>query len=166
MEPFEIRTRIFPKDLLAFKYYMFYRRYWILPIVGLVPVIELGLFWLMGQNVNEILGHLVLTVMVFIVLPLVMKFSNQRNYDKASAQFENILYTLTEEGIGIKAEGVDSKMAWQLFHAARETHNYYLLYQNKGAANIIPKRAFANQAVERRFVQILETHLSKKQNKL
>ncbi|MEL7530779.1 MAG: YcxB family protein [Bacteroidota bacterium] len=166
MEVFEIHVRMLAKDLLAFKFYMFYRRYWWFVLIGLVPILEIGLFWLMGQDIQPILGHLVLPVIFFLVLPMVMRISNQRNFNKVRSQLEQVKYSLSEAGVEVKAEGVESKLAWHLLHSLRETSKYYFLFRSKASANVIPKRAFANQAKERMFLQIMQRHLSDKQYKI
>jgi len=166
MEAFELRTRLIPKDLLAFKFYMFYRRYWWFVAIGLIPIIEIGLFLLLGQDIEPILGHLALPVIFFLVFPLIIRINNNRNYAKVRAQLENVSYHLTDDAVEIRAEGIDSKLAWHLLHSLRETNRYYFLFRTKGSANIIPKRAFANQAKERMFLQIMQNQLSPKQYKI
>ncbi|MEM6343913.1 MAG: YcxB family protein [Bacteroidota bacterium] len=166
MESFEIHVRMLAQDLLAFKYYMFYRRYWWFVVIGLLPLFEIGGFWLMGQDIQPILGHLALPVIFFLVLPMVMRISNQRYFNKVRAQLEQVNYRLSAEGVEIKAEGVEAKLAWHLIHSLRETRKYYFLFRTKASANVIPKRSFVNQAKERMFLQIMQRHLSDKQYKI
>ena len=166
MESFEIHVRMLAKDLLAFKFYMFYRRYWWFVLIGLLPIFEIGLFWLTGQDIQPVLGHLVLPVTFFLILPMVMRFSNERNFNKVRAQLEHVKYTLSEDGVEVNAEGIEAKLAWHLIHSLRETNKYYFLYRSRATANVIPKRSFANQAKERMFLQIMQRHLSDQQYKI
>ena len=70
--------------------------------------------------------------------------------------------TFSDEGIAVKTNQIDSKLAWSLYTKVVEGADQYLLIYGKELRmiTIIPKKAFANQIQEDAFRNLVKRHIS------
>ncbi len=133
------------------RYLVNWRRYaW---IIGVAMLFVLAQYFVIGLQALAYLGML----LVFLVL---LYFLVQRSVRKGflmSPQLQAALhYHFTEAGFQVRTEEVENEYTWDMFWRAREVPEWFLLQQNGGVYNYVPKRAFNSLAEEEEFRKFLK----------
>lgn len=84
------------------------------------------------------------------------------HYFRGDAKFRDKYHvTFSDEGIAVKTDQIDSKLAWSLYTKVVEGANQYLLVYGKElrTITIVPKRAFTSQAQEEAFRNLVKRHI-------
>lgn len=112
-------------------------------IIGVALLFVLGQYFLIGAQAFAYLGML----LVFLVLLYFLIQRNVRKMFEISPHLQAALhYHFTETGFQISTEEVTNDYTWDMFWRAREVPDWFLLQQNGGVYNYVPKRAFNSAA--------------------
>ncbi len=95
---------------------------------------------------------LVLSIVMLILIPASVYYSATKNYKTHSRLQETITYEIDNEIIQSTGESFNSEMDWSKMHKVLELNDWFLLYQNKMVANLIPKQAIGEQLYELREI--------------
>ena len=82
---------------------------------------------------------------VFIFFSQIMAFFNVRRMGNDERVYEKIAYKFDLKNIYVKAESFEGYLDWSHIQQVIETKSFFLLYQSKVGASIIPKNAFSDE---------------------
>ncbi|MFM7857429.1 MAG: YcxB family protein [Flammeovirgaceae bacterium] len=77
-------------------------------------------------------------------LPLFTYLSAKTNYKSNKRISETITYEFNDDTIITTGESFNAKLTWEKIYSVTENKNWILIWQNKQVANVIPKRDFLN----------------------
>lgn len=151
----KIDTNIKLKDYIKLMYILTYRR------IGMKFASILGIF-LFTFCIMYFIGiiesaefpwlPIAYSAIIIIVMPLSIYYSAKSNYKTNARLQEKIAYEISDELIRITGESFNSEMTWEKTYKVLELKNWFLFYQNKLVANIIPKECVGNQTQELREI--------------
>jgi len=151
----KIDTNIKLKDYIKLMYILTYRR------IGMKFASILGIF-LFAFCIMYFIGiiessefpwlPIAYSAIIIIVMPLSIYYSAKNNYKTNARLQEKITYEISDELIRITGESFNSEMTWEKTYKVLELKNWFLFYQNKLVANIIPKESVGNQTQELRAI--------------
>ena len=135
------RTLHVPRDLVAAAFaivagcYVAYSYSGALGTIGLVlAVVAALLLAIVGY------GLLILPAVVYSSQPTL-----KQQYD----------LVFSDEGIAFRTAGIDAKLDWSIYRGWLADDEFYVLYHGKRGISVIPRRAFANDSVDRAFCELL-----------
>lgn len=151
----KIETKIEFKDYLRLMYILTYRR------PGMIIASIMGLFmfvftllYLVGiiQSAEFPWLPLAFSLVILLIMPLVIFSSAKKNYKTHGRLQEKITYEISRDIITIIGESFNSQMTWDKTYKVLELNDWFLFYQNKLVANIIPKKFIGAQTQELREI--------------
>jgi hypothetical protein len=80
-----------------------------------------------------------------IMLPAIIYFACKRNMNKMAALRENLVYTINEDKIELKAETMSSSSNWQYVTRLIEREKYFLIRTGAKAFHYLPKDGFQSR---------------------
>jgi hypothetical protein len=111
-----------------------------------------GILFIAYYLLNGLADWFTVFVAVFLLsLPFTVFRSARKNYESMKALHEEIEYVFTEQTISASGQSFNSTMAWETLHKVRESKHFFLLFQNKQAAIMIPKTAFLSETDVNKF---------------
>ena|SRR5690554_2135107 len=151
----KIETNIEFKDYVKLMYNLTYRR------PGMKIASKMGIF-LFAFTIMYFIGivestefpwlPIAFSVLIIFGMPLSVYYSAKKNYNTHARLQEKITYEISDELIKITGESFNSEMSWDKTYKVLELKNWFLFYQNKLVANIIPKEFVGNQTKELREI--------------
>ncbi len=132
-------------------YLINWRRYaW---IIGIAMLFMVGQLFVIGVQALAYLGML----LVFLLLLFFLIRRNIRKGFELSPQMQTPLtYHFHEAGFQIRSGEEENDYTWDMFGRAREVPNWFLLQQNGGVYNYVPKRAFSSENERAEFRKFLQ----------
>lgn len=112
----------------------------IMYFVGLIEATETPIF------------PIAFSIVILFVVPISIYFSSKKNYKTHIRLHEEVSYEITDEAIILTGESFNSEMTWDKTYKVVELRNWFLIYQNKIVANIIPKTSVGNNRNELREI--------------
>ncbi|MBF9251753.1 YcxB family protein [Pontibacter sp. 172403-2] len=88
------------------------------------------------------------TVVVFY-LPFTVYRSARKNFLSHANLQENMTYTFTPEQIIIQGETFNSTTSWDKVYKVQELKGWFLIYQSKQVAHLVPKDTFSPEQIFR-----------------
>jgi len=154
----KIETKLEFKTYLKLMYILTYRKPLVifLTIVGLILIIISGLYFMRISMLFDEPPRLQLAVGIVIVtmLPFSVYRGAKRNFSPDSRLRERTVYEFTDENITINGETFQTVMDWSKTYKILELKNWILIYQNKLAANVLPKSSFGENLNE--FIDLIK----------
>ncbi len=150
-----IETKIELKDYIKLMYILTYRRRGMLfaNIMGLLLFTFTIMYFTGIIESNEFPWMpVVFSVLIVIVMPVSVYFSAKKNYQTHSRLQEKVIYEISEENINITGESFSSEMSWNKTYKVVELKDWFLFYQNKLVANIIPKESIGDHRYKLREI--------------
>ncbi|MBS2213597.1 YcxB family protein [Carboxylicivirga mesophila] len=152
----KIETKIELKDYIKLMFILTYRKGSIIfsSIMGVfLAVITVATLTgdMVGSDGFPVMP-LVLSMVILIVIPASVYYSATKNYNTHSRLQETITYEIDHQLIRSIGESFNSEMDWSKMHKVLELNSWFLLYQNKMVANLIPKQAMGEQRHELREI--------------
>lgn len=150
-----IETKIELKDYIKLMYILTYRRRGMIiaNIMGLLLFIFTIMYFVGVIESNEFPWMpVVFSVLIVIVFPASVYFSAKKNYKTHSRLQEKVIYEINNETINITGESFNSEMTWNKTYKVVELKDWFLFYQNKLVANIIPKQSVGDLRYELRNI--------------
>ncbi|MGV8826727.1 MAG: YcxB family protein [Breznakibacter sp.] len=148
-------TKMEFKDYVKLMYLLTYRRR------GMIFTNIMGLFFLVF-SVMYFIGFIeisefpwlpvVFPIVVLFVVPISIYYSAKKNYNTHARLQEKITYEIDSELIKIYGESFNSEMTWEKTYKVLELNDWFLFYQNKLVANIIPKKFIGDKRYELREI--------------
>ena len=150
-----IETKIELNDYIKLMYILTYRR------LGLIIANIMGLF-LFTFTIMCFVGIIeseefpwmpvAFSILILFIMPSSVYFSAKKNYKTHSRLQEKIIYEIDEETINITGESFSSEMTWNKTYKVVELKDWFLFYQNKLVANIIPKKSIGDDRFKLREI--------------
>jgi c-di-AMP phosphodiesterase-like protein len=140
MEKLTIQTQLSLDDFTKASYHLLYRKLLVKLLTGFgiyILIIDAFTFFTEGQ-----FDWYRIFVGLFLIIgfPLQVKLTAKRNYKSNRRMGERITYEFDKELIQLTGESFNSKMTWGKIYRVTENKDYFLIWQNRQVANIIPKR--------------------------
>lgn len=178
-QPISITHTLDLDDVIAFTAHsrsrmrMFGIRYanWMKVFKILVVFAVLGACWQIYSNVNEYLngGRLRLEVWLpalgfvffgWFYLPIGSRW-RIRKFSQAHQKLpQEIQLLIDDSGVGMRSDSGTSHVLWTSFMNADETKDYFLLYQAKLHAVVVPKRAIAGESQISDIRNMIKAHVN------
>ena len=117
------------------------RRYALIIAVAMLFVI--GQWFLIGVQALAYLGMIIVFLGLFYFM---IQRSVRKGFEMSPHLQANLTYHFTENGFQVRTEEVENDYTWSMFYKAREVPQWFLLHQNGGVYNYVPKRAFNSTA--------------------
>jgi PAS domain-containing protein len=139
-------------------------------ISALFPFVLFGALAVAHTSIVDPLAA-ILIVSPLAVLPAYVHFIAPRKTAQQRARNESahakILFEISDDGVCIKDDYMETLFDWRCFQAALITEGYYFLVsdEKRGAYHFIPRRAFTSEGQERTLNVILEAKLPDVQSK-
>lgn len=120
--------------------------------------ILLALFcWYYSQKESTYFAGFITSIVILIIIFCVtILIVIKRGYKTYLIQ-EQRSYTLDNKAIHIQGKTFDSTIFWTHFVKIKETKKFFLLYQNKKAVTLLPKKPFQKEEINlfRKFIKSL-----------
>ena len=139
-----ITNHITFNDFLKHSFILLLKSKWLFLVILACLYAYIGYVVMAGNTGGNGLStfYLIITLVIFVVIPAVMYFELKKYYTTNKSIKENILYTFTNEGIETKGETFSSKLAWKTLYKIEEMNDMLLLYTDKYIAIRIYKKNF------------------------
>jgi len=113
-------------------------------VVLAFPLFLLGMTVAYGGTASEAFanyGGLMIGLPLFwlVGIPLLTRWTAGRTLRSTPAFQGEIAYSFSESGLDIQSDVATSHLGWGAFTRAIETHEFFLLFQNKAMAVFVPK---------------------------
>ena len=156
-------------NLKDFQKYQFYhtRKFFLLYFWFMVFIASFGMTlfdpaaWLLN-----VLLSLVMSVLAMGLLILLVRFRSKREFISDSLIQQEIQYKLTEDGISQSTKNTNALFEWKSIRSAHKNKKIYRLYVSKNKAVIIHENYFSSKEEEKRFEEIVSSHIPTSSNKL
>lgn len=150
-----IETKVELKDYIKLMYILTYRRRGMIiaNIMGLL-LFSFTIMYFVGiiESAEFPWMPVAFSVLIVVLLPLSVYFSAKKNYKTHSRLQEKVIYEINDDTINITGESFSSEMTWNKTYKVVELNDWFLFYQNKLVANIIPKQSIGNDRYELREI--------------
>ncbi len=151
-QPLSIKTKLTYPEYRAFNLYNLYTRPTgiLLTFIGLMMwgVVLLYLVGYLDTSGQFPLQQLIFAIGMTVLVPGFTIWKTKRIYDSNIRFKEEMVYTFDETWIQVKGESFESKLTWEKMYKIKETKSWFLIYQNKIAANVIPKKGMNAQQLK------------------
>lgn len=163
-----IKTKIQLKDYIKLIYILTYRKW------TMVFILAMGLFnfifcvlYIFGTITSTEFPILpfAFSAIILFVLPISIYYSSSKNYNTHSRLQEEVTYEISDEEIKISGDSFTTEMTWEKTYKVLELNDWFLIYQNKMVANIIPKDSIGESIIELRNIVKEKKIKSKLKNK-
>jgi len=142
-------------DYLKLNYILTYKNKWVIyiSILGLLMLLATGLYysgltpWLYAKD-NPPYFQFFFGIFTLIGIPCSVYFSAKRNFKASERLQEEIEYELTNEKFKLTGSSFSNEMTWDKTYKIQELKNWFLIYQNRKVANLIPKRNLSLEQTE------------------
>lgn len=145
----EIVTHITWEEYRNFAIYSLYKRPVILgvSILGAICALLLAFgFFYPIKELSYFSSPLFFVIFAFL-LPIIIFFNAKRAFTSSSRITEYITYRFEKQWIFLKGQSFETKMSWDKIVKVKETKSWFLIYQTKYLANLIPKTEMTNQQI-------------------
>lgn len=137
-----IKTKIELKDYVKLMYILTYRKWTMVLILSMALFSFIfSAFYILGivESSEFPVFPFVFSSIVLFLLPVSVYYSSRKNYKTNTRLQEEVTYNISEEEIKVRGDSFSSEMTWEKTYKVLELKDWFLIYQNKMAANIIPK---------------------------
>lgn len=131
-------------------------------LAGVGAAVSIAL--LLGGDVADAAPGILLTLLWVAYFSWCLYLGPIRRYRRQKTAHEEQVYRFDEDGVGIDFATGHSQVRWEHFSAIVETRTFYVLRQQASSVfSVIPRRAFATQADEGRFLELVARKLGQKE---
>jgi len=144
-----IESKLIFKDYLKLMYVLTYRKpvIIIITIIGILSLI-MSLLYFGGIKMpykSPPYSQLFFGIVIVFLFPVLIYISAKRMFASSARLQERITYEFTDEIIRVTGESFKSEMDWMKIYKIVELKSWFLIYQNKRAANLIAKETLRDQ---------------------
>jgi len=112
-------------------------------IGGLVFIIHA--VWQQGLSI-QVVPALIFPVL-FLCMPLLNRRAQKKVYAKNTSMHGQLSLEANDEGLHFSGGTFNSTVSWSIFSGFCEDSRSFVLYQNSGVVNIVPKRRLSSEQV-------------------
>lgn len=151
----KFKSRINFNDYFKLNYILTYKNRWAIyiSIVGLLMLAVTVLYY--SGLTPEIFAkgttpyfQLFFGLFTSIGIPISIYFMAKKNFKTSERLQEEIEYDFTNEKFKLTGNSFSSEMTWDKTYKIQELKNWYLIYQNRKVANLIPKSNLSTDQIE------------------
>lgn len=143
------------KDYLKLNYTLTYKSKWIIfiSIIGLLMLLAAGLYysglvpWLYAED-SPPRVPIIFGLFTSIGVPCSVYFTAKRNFKSSERLQEEIEYELTNDKFKMTGSSFSNEMTWDKTYKIQELKHWFIVYQNRKVANLIPKRSLSSEDTE------------------
>lgn len=92
-------------------------------------------------------GKLIGPIVLFVVLPLTIRFKGKKAFG-ANPISKEIIYQINESEVSRMGEDFTTNKSWQKFSKVKETKRWFFLYHNKYAYYLLSKKDMTQKDIE------------------
>ena len=159
----KIKTKILFEDYLRLSYQMTYRNPWVifLSCIGLIMFIGSIMYFVGFKTFSDEAPyfHFIFGIFIVIVLPISIYYGTRKNFRSNKCLHENITYEITDDKLKVVGESFNSELSWDKMYKITEYWKWILIFQNRNAAFLIPKRGFGKELLVFKELIINKTHI-------
>ena len=148
-------TTVSLKEYIKLMYILTYKRGWMIfiTIIGLlmlcVTIIYLsGTLPILFQKDYSPWTNIIFGFLFLVAIPFSVYFSSKRNYFATKRLHEQIEYEFSNETMKLTGESFNTEMKWDQTYKIEELNNWFLIYQSKKTANLIPKTNLTAEQIQ------------------
>ncbi len=141
----KFQSQINLKQYIKLSYILYYKKAFViyLTIAGLIMLITSLLFYAgIASTIykNEPpTFQLILGLFFVFGFPISIYFSAKRNFSSSQRLHEKVEYEFNNENLKMTGESFKTEFNWEKTYKIEELSEWFLIYQNKRVANLIPK---------------------------
>jgi hypothetical protein len=160
MDSLTVKTRITFKQYLNLMILLTVRNGWIIYIfiVGIVmlagSIISFSEQAFSLSDFNSIF-RLLFGLLVVIIMPTSIYFSAKKNFTSNKRLSEDILYEFSADEIKMTGESFINLRKWTQTYKIEELKHWFLIYESKNIANLVPKDCMTNDEADRFRILVL-----------
>ena len=91
---------------------------------------------------------LAIALMLTVLPPFSILRTARKNYDSNKMINEQITYDFDKELVSVTGESFHSKLSWDKLYEVKVTTSWFLIWQNRQVANVIPRRDITDKQIE------------------
>lgn len=142
------------KDMEYFYFSQYTKKFFVKFMIVMAALYALmGLYILISTRDLSTISGLILPLVLFVVVPFMIKSQAKKIYNSSTDQFKNNKYTFEETGVAVKNSTSSANFTWNMVHKIEENKQQVLLFVNSAVAHVLPKRCFNSQEEEQAFLQ-------------
>ncbi len=146
-----IRTKLNLEEYTKLIFTLTYRKPWTIFVTSLgIFMLTLGFlsyFGIMSEKENMTFQFIFGSVLTFLT-PYKVYATAKRNFNSNQRLQEEIEYEFTSEKMKIKGESFNSELEWNKTNRIEELKKWFLIFQSKIIANLIPKENLTELEIE------------------
>lgn len=152
MDNLSITTKLTFEDFRKVNFYFLYRKRAakislvlgiILLLVIITPYVTGTPFWTQFPAIP-----LAIALMLTVVPPYSIFRTARKNYDSNKMINEKITYAFDKDTISVSGESFHSKLSWDKLYEIKVTKTWFLIWQTRQIANVIPRRDISDNQIE------------------
>jgi YcxB-like protein len=94
------------------------------------------------QNFSEDWTNIFFMLFLVLAFPLSINIAAKKNYKTDLRISANFIYEINEELINVTGESFNSQLNWPKCNSVTENKDWFLIWQNRQSAYVLPKRNF------------------------
>lgn len=150
-----IKTKIEFNEYLKLMFFLTYRKGWyiFLSVIGVVFFVNSTLSFTEIFKVNSTidndntLSEFVFGILIVFLLPFLMYLRFKSTYFSNARIQEPIVYEFLNDQMKITGESFNSEADWSKTNKIEETRKWFLIYESKLSAHLIPKRNLSQEQI-------------------
>lgn len=135
--------------------------YGLMAIYGILIVSAVYSLFTQGEWMDGATFPLGLGIYVALLFYVFMPWNARRVFKQQKTLHDPFTMELTEEGLFVDSTRGTLRMAWKDFHKWKINQKLILIYHSERMYNLIPARAFTNDAERQTVLTLIESHLGK-----
>ena len=152
MDNLSITTKLTFDDFRKVNFYFLYRKTaskislvlgTILLLVIIIPYATGTTFWTQFPAIP-----LAIALLLTVLSPYSVFRTARKNYDSNEMINEKITYEFDKDTIAISGESFHSKLSWDMLYEVKLTKTWFLIWQTRQVANVIPRRDITDSQIE------------------
>jgi hypothetical protein len=152
MDKINVTTKLTFEDFRKVNFYFLYRKTGtkVALAIGTILLLIIGFSYATGTTLFTQFPIIPFALaLVMTVFPPYSVFRTARkNYDSNKMINERIEYEFDKEQISISGESFHSKLSWDKIYELSTTKSWFLVWQNRQIANVIPRRDISDKQIE------------------
>ncbi|MCJ8164103.1 YcxB family protein [Pontibacter sp. E15-1] len=163
----QVSAQLTQQDFIRFNFRYFFSRPLVKVFVGVLGFAFLiSLLGTVLTGISEYeQGNIIEQGMSLLILPGMVGLicwgvysQSKRSYATTSSVHEPITYTFSGTGVHLKGSSFESDLTWKAFHKVQETKQWFILFQNSSAANLVPKAAMESEEHLQTLRKLIASH--------
>lgn len=149
----KFQSQINLSQYIKLSYILYYKKALViyLTIAGLIMLITSLLFYTgvastIYEN-NPPTFQLTLGLFFVFGFPIIIYFSAKKNFSSSQLLHEKVEYEFSKENLKMTGESFKTEYSWEKTYKIEELSEWFLIYQNRRVANLIPKHNMTTEQI-------------------